>query len=134
MNISYDFEPDLDASEFQNLLIQSGLASRRPAKDLSRLDKMLRGAQIVATARSDGQLCGIARSITDWVYCLYCSDLCVARAWQGKGIGKGLLSFTADAAPNVKACILLSAPDASSFYEAAGYENHSGAFLFAKRG
>lgn len=134
MNISYDFEPDLGAGEFQALLLASGLAPRRPAEDLPRLDKMLRGAQMVVTARADGQLCGIARSITDWVYCLYCSDLCVDRAWQGKGIGRGLLSFTVDAAPNVKACILLSAPDASSFYEAAGYNHHSGAYLFAKRG
>lgn len=134
MNISYDFEPDLGAGEFQALLLASGLAPRRPAEGLPRLDKMLRGAQMVVTARAGGQLCGIARSITDWVYCLHCSDLCVDRAWQGKGIGKGLLSFTADAAPNVKACILLSAPDASSFYEAAGYNHHSGAYLFVKRG
>lgn len=134
MNITYNLEPNLSAAEFRDLLSASGLAPRRPADDVGRLDKMLRGAQLIVTARADGQLCGIARSITDWAYCLYCSDLCVARAWQGKGIGKGLLSFTADAAPAVKACILLSAPDASNFYEAAGYDHHNGAYLFAKRG
>lgn len=133
MTIKYDFEPDLKAEEFQALLYASGLASRRPAEDLARLDNMLRGAQLIVSARDNGKLVGIARSITDWVYCLYCSDLCVDQEWQGRGIGKALLTFTADAAPKVKACILLSAPDASSFYDAAGYAHHNGAYLFAKR-
>ncbi len=134
MKISYDFEPNLDAEAFQNLLVTSGLAPRRPAEDLDRLEKMLLGSQLIVTARANGQLCGVARSITDWVYCLYCSDLCVDRQWQGQGIGKHLLSFTAEAVPEVKACILLSAPDAASFYDAAGYSKHNGAFIFAKRG
>lgn len=130
MTIKYDLEPDLQAEEFQILLQASGLASRRPANDLHRLERMLRGAQLIVTARSDGFLCGATRSITDWVYCLYCSDLCVDCAWQGRGIGRTLLSITAASAPDVKACILLAAPDARSFYEAAECEPHPGAFLF----
>ncbi len=94
---------------------------------------MLRGAQVIVTARASGHLIGVARSITDWVYCLYCSDLCVDGAFQGRGIGKTLLQQTAEAAPDVKTCLLLSAPAAISFYEAAGYPHHQGAFLFAQR-
>jgi GNAT superfamily N-acetyltransferase len=131
VSVSYQLEPDLSAAEFAALLTSSGLAARRPT-DLTRLDAMLRGAQLVVTARDAGRLVGVARSITDWAYCLYCSDLCVDRAQQGRGIGKALLARTAAEASGVKTCLLLSAPDAVSFYEVAGYMRHTGAFVFAK--
>lgn len=130
--IAYRQEPDLGVAEFQTVLVSSGLAPRRPS-DAARLDAMLRGAQVIVTARASGRLIGVARSITDWAYCLYCSDLCVDGAFQGKGIGKALLDQTAKAAPDVKTCLLLSAPAAISFYETAGYPRHEGAFLFAQR-
>ena len=131
MSIVYQLEPELSAAEFALLLKESGLAARRP-QDLTRLDVMLRAAQLVVTARNAGRLVGLARSITDWAYCLYCSDLCVDRAEQRKGIGKALLARTAAEAPGVKTCLLLSAPDAVSFYEAAGFQRHDGAFVFAR--
>ncbi len=130
--ITYAQEERLRAQDFAELLRASGLAERRPT-ELARLDAMLRGAQIVVTARAGGQLVGLARSITDWAYCLYCSDLCVVRSHQGQGIGKALLDHTAQAAPQVRTCLLLSAPDAEGFYDHAGYARHAGAFVFARR-
>lgn len=132
MTIAFGLEPDLGVEEFAHALQASGLATRRPS-DMVRLDAMLRGAQIIVTARDEGQIVGVARSITDWAYCLYCSDLCVNDAYQGRGIGKALLARTAEAAPSVKTCLLLSAPGAVSFYEAAGFCRHEGAFVFAQR-
>ena len=133
MTITYGLEPDLGVDEFAHALQASGLAPRRPS-DIARLEAMLRGAQIIVTARDEGRLVGVARSITDWAYCLYCSDLCVDSAYQGRGIGKALLAQTAETAPAVKTCLLLSAPGAVSFYEAAGFRRHEGAFVFAQRG
>ncbi|MCC5959328.1 MAG: GNAT family N-acetyltransferase [Rhodobacteraceae bacterium] len=133
MSIVYSLEPDLSVAEFARALHASGLAERRPS-DLARLDAMLRSAQVIVTARDGEHLVGVARSITDWAYCLYCSDLCVDSAYQGRGIGKALLAQTAQAAPDVKTCLLLSAPAAISFYDAAGFRRHEGAFVFAQRG
>jgi GNAT superfamily N-acetyltransferase len=130
--ITYALEPDLGAQDFAALLHSSGLAPRRPG-DPERLERMLRAAQVIVTARAGGALVGVARSITDWAYCLYCSDLCVDRGWQGRGIGRALLAQTAQAAPDVQTCLLLSAPGAVSFYEAAGYARHDQAFIFHKR-
>ena len=130
--ITYAIEPDLSAQAFDAVLKTSGLAARRPT-DLAQLDAMLRGANLIVTAREGGHLVGVARSITDWAYCLYCSDLCVDRDWQGRGIGRGLLAQTAQAAPNVQTCLLLSAPGAVSFYAQAGYARHDGAFIFATK-
>ena len=98
MNIEYSIEPELSAEEFHAVLLASTLAERRPANDLQRLDKMLRHADIIVTARDAGQLVGISRAITDFSYCCYLSDLAVALQNQRKGIGKRLIEETHRAA------------------------------------
>ena len=54
-------------------------------------------------------LIGVARSITDFVYCTYLSDLAVDVKYQKKGIGKRLIEETKKQTPQAK-LILLSAP------------------------
>ncbi|RZK95110.1 MAG: GNAT family N-acetyltransferase, partial [Methylobacterium sp.] len=78
--IAYGIEPDLDAAEFRRVLIESGLAVRRPIDDPSRLARMLAQADLVVTARRDGDLVGIARTHTDFAFCAYLSDLAVSRS------------------------------------------------------
>ena len=115
--IVYAVEPGLPAPEFQQLLRDSGLAPRRPTDDLSRLNRMLRGANIIVTARQAGTLVGIARSVTDLSFCCYLSDLAVAEAAQRRGIGQRLIERTRhEAGPEVD-LILLAAPAAVPFYE-----------------
>ncbi|MGZ5933874.1 MAG: GNAT family N-acetyltransferase, partial [Rhizomicrobium sp.] len=82
MPIMYALEPELSEQEFREVLIASSLAERRPAEDLQRLKKMLRNADIVVTARHQSRLVGVARSITDFSYCCYLSDLAVDVAYQ----------------------------------------------------
>ncbi len=38
---------------------------------------MCENANLIVTARLDGKLIGVARSITDFAYCTYLSDLAV---------------------------------------------------------
>lgn len=105
-------EPDLDADSFIALLADSGLGERRPIDDKARIDRMLRGASLIVTARVDGALVGVSRSITDFAYCCYLSDLAVAKDRQGQGIGKALIAETQRRAGPEAMCLLLSAPDA----------------------
>lgn len=128
--ITYHIEPDLSADAFIDVLTRSTLSERRPVDDPARIARMLSGADLIVTARDGDTLVGVARSITDGAYCLYCSDLAVDTAYQGHGIGKALLAETRNAAPEVLNYILLSAPKAVSFYEAAGFERHENCFLF----
>lgn len=131
MTVSYAREETLSVSDFAAVLNNSGLGLRRPVDDPNLLQKMLENADLTVVARDQsGKIIGVARSITDWCYALYCSDLAVDRAFQGQGIGKKLLQETVRHAPEVKNHILLSAPDAVSFYAAAGCERHTNAFLF----
>ncbi|PWC32720.1 GNAT family N-acetyltransferase [Azospirillum sp. TSO35-2] len=128
--VQYAVEPDLTADAFIDVLERSGLAERRPVGDRPRVEAMLRNAGLIITARLDGALIGVARSVTDFVYCCYLSDLAVDRALQGRGIGKELMRRTRDAMGEGTMCLLLSAPKAISFYEDAGLKRHEQAFLF----
>lgn len=131
MSVTYALEPNLSVSEFKRILIASGLAERRPVDDEQRLAKMLAKADVIVVARdAGGTAIGVARSITDDAYCLYCSDLAVDRSCQGQGIGKALLKETVAAAPGVQSFLLVSAPGAVSFYENAGYERLPNTFRF----
>ena len=110
-------EPDLQVSEFQRVLVESGLGERRPVTDVDRLERMLRGSGLLLTARRDGLLVGVARAITDHAYCCYLSDLAVVRSEQRHGVGKQLLEqMRMHIGPEVS-LILSSAPDAVAFYE-----------------
>ncbi len=121
MSIRYAIEPDLSAEEFRQVLIASTLAERRPADDLERLDRMLRNADIVATARDQARLIGVSRAITDFAYCCYLSDLAVDVAYQRQGIGKRLIDETrVRAGGECAALILVAAPAAATYYPRIG--------------
>jgi hypothetical protein len=68
--------------EFIRVIQSSGL--RRPIDDVLRMKAMLANSNLVITARvgADGRLIGVARSVTDFGYYCYLSDLCVHIAWQ----------------------------------------------------
>lgn len=123
-------DPTLGADAFIDLLRRSGLAERRPVDDRPRIEAMLRAADLTVTATLDGLLVGVARSLTDFVYCCYLSDLAVDRAVQGRGIGKALMRRTRAALAPGTTCLLLSAPAAIGFYEGAGLARHGNCFLF----
>jgi hypothetical protein len=84
MAVTYSLEPELAAEEFIDLLIRSTLAERRPVHDIGRITAMIRNADIIATARSDGRLVGVLRAVSDFAYCVYLSELAVdGRACRG---------------------------------------------------
>ncbi len=122
MPIRYAFEPDLPAEEFRTVLIASTLADRRPADDLVRLDKMLRHADIVVTARTEGRLIGVSRAVTDFSYCCYLSDLAVAVSHQRQGIGRRLIAETHARAGADTTLILVAAPAAETYYPRIGMQ------------
>ena len=69
---------------------------------------MLHHADLLVTAWDDEQLVGVARSITDFVYCCYLSDLAVDEQYQKQGIGLQLIEHTKQALhPQPKLCSYL---------------------------
>lgn len=132
MAITYALEPDLPAEEFRAILIASTLSERRPVDDLARLDRMLREADLVVTARDGKRLVGISRALTDFSYCCYLSDLAVDVAYQGQGIGRGLIAETHRSAGELTTLILVAAPKAESYYPHIGMKQRPSCWTLAR--
>lgn len=124
-------EQRLAAEEFLAVLERSGLAERRPADSPERIAAMLAHANLVITARDDGKLVGVSRSVTDFTYCCYCSDLAVDRDYQGRGIGRQLLEATKAALHPKATLYLIAAPKAISYYEHIGMMRNDRCFASA---
>ena len=130
MDVQLKLEPGLSATEFIDILQRSTLAERRPVEDAATMAGMLRHADVIATARTAaGLLVGVARSITDFHYCTYLSDLAVDVAYQRGGIGRKLIDFTHEAAGRSTTLILLSAPAAESYYPHIGMTPHGSCWI-----
>lgn len=126
--ITYQIEQNLNPNEFLDLLENSGLGERRPVEDFDRITKMAENADLILTARDNGKLVGIARSVSDFVYCTYLSDLAVDLKYQHQGIGKELIRQTKLATPDAT-LILLSAPAAQDYYPKIGLDKHNACFI-----
>ena len=124
----------ISGDEFADLLNRSALAARRPADDIPRLQRMMDHAALVITARAaEGELVGIARSLTDWSYATYLSDLAVDAAHQGRGIGTRLIEETRKIAGPETMLLLVAAPDAAEYYDKIGMPRCDRAFLYPRQ-
>jgi ribosomal protein S18 acetylase RimI-like enzyme len=117
---------------FRDILYRSTLSERRPIDDAACLQGMLKHSDLIATAWEDQVLVGIARSVTDFHYCCYLSDLAVDAAYQRQGIGRQLIQVTQDALGPLCTIILLSAPGAVDYYSHLGFERHDQAWVLAR--
>jgi GNAT superfamily N-acetyltransferase len=133
VTIAYQLEPHLDPAEFIDVLVRSTLATRRPIDRPDVIRAMLERADVIATARADGQLVGISRAISDFSYCTYLSDLAVDQAYQRRGIGRELIRRTHEAAGLHTTLILLAAPKARSYYPHIGMQPHDSCWFVPAR-
>lgn len=125
MSIEYRVNEAVSVDQFIELLRESTLDERRPIDDRDCMDGMIKNSNILVSAWDGIKLVGIARSMTDFHYACYLSDLAVDKSYQGSGIGKELQLRTQEQlGPRCK-LILISAPAANSYYEHIGYVNNS---------
>lgn len=133
--ILYEETSELAAEDFIDVLKRSTLAERRPVDNLTCIKGMLQKADLILTARTEsGQLVGVARSISDFHYCTYLSDLAVDMAYQGQGIGKRLIDLTRERTDENGLLILLAAPAAETYYPHIGMEQHNSCWIIRPSG
>jgi GNAT superfamily N-acetyltransferase len=127
--IEYRVNAPLTVADFLSVLRASTLGERRPVDDLKCIEGMVKNANLTVCAWAGEKLVGVARSLTDFHYCCYVSDLAVDRAHQKQGIGKRLLEITKQQLGPKCGMILLSAPAAVEYYPHIGFQHHPQAYI-----
>jgi len=121
--ITYRLGNDLDLETVVELYRASTLGERRPVDDRARIAAMLAHANLVVSAWEGELLVGLARSLSDFSYCTYLSDLAVRLSHQRRGIGRELIRRTQQAGGRAQ-IILLAAPKAADYYPRVGFTHH----------
>ena len=132
MDIKYKVNEPVNAEQYIELLVKSTLGKRRPIDDRDCIEGMLNNSNLTVSAWDGDVLVGFARSITDFHYACYLSDLAVDKDYQKFGIGKKLQIITQDnLGPKCK-LILVAAPDANSYYEHIGFTNNPRCWILGR--
>lgn len=118
--VTYSNDRRISAEELAGVFHRSGI--RRPVEDLDRMEQMLKHGNLLVTAWDGDRLVGVARSMTDFCYCCYLSDLAVDKEYQHSGIGATLIQLTRDAIGERTCLLLLAAPEAMEYYPKVGFE------------
>ncbi|WP_026195427.1 GNAT family N-acetyltransferase [Mariprofundus ferrooxydans] len=124
MSIKYKINTMVSVDQFVELLNESTLGERRPIDDRECMEGMVSNSNLVVTAWDDEKMIGIARSITDFSYACYLSDLAVHKRYQKKGVGKKLQIITQEQLGPKCKLILIAAPAANPYYEHIGFTNN----------
>jgi ribosomal protein S18 acetylase RimI-like enzyme len=124
MDIQYEVNHKVSVKQFVDVLMGSSLGERRPVNDEECVSGMLENSNLLVTAWEGATLVGVARSVTDFHYACYLSDLAVLESHQRLGIGKQLLIRTQKELAHKCKLILLAAPAANEYYSKIGFTNN----------
>lgn len=129
-NIHYktNIRPEISAI----IAVYESSGINRPINEVERIQKMYEHANLIVSAWVDDELIGIARSLTDFAYCCYLSDLAVKAAYQKMGVGKQLIERTKAAVGDQSMLLLLSAPEAIHYYPKVGFQKVKNGFILLR--
>ena len=138
-DIVYAREQDLSVDDYIRVVGNSSLGPTRPLADRERIAAMLAGANLIVTARLDGECVGLARALTDFAWVAYLGDLAVHNGFQGRGIGTGLLAHCKQVLGDGVGIALFSVPEAVGYYDRLGdslglHRYEHGYFMHRTRG
>ncbi|MBL7795624.1 MAG: GNAT family N-acetyltransferase [Saprospiraceae bacterium] len=127
MNITYSLDKRPTAEQVIELYENAGLP--RPTNDKERIQQMFDHSNLIVTAWDNDLLVGVSRSITDWVWACYLSDLAVRREYQKAGIGRQLITLTKEKVGDQSMVLLLSVPTAMAYYPKVGFVKQESSFI-----
>ena len=131
MDSFYKVNANLTGIEVAELFKKSGI--NRPVDQPDRIQKMINNADLIVTAWDNNRLVGIVRSLTDFHYCCYLSDLAVDKDYQNCGIGTQLINRTRAQLTDEVSLILLSAPSAMTYYPKQGFDKADCAWIINRK-
>jgi predicted N-acetyltransferase YhbS len=127
MNIEYSDKKRPTADQVIELYDNAGLP--RPTYDRKRMQQMFENSNLIVTAWDNDLLVGVSRSITDWVWACYLSDLAVREEYKKMGIGRKLISLTKEKVGDQSMVLLLSVPTAMEYYPRVGFKKQESSFI-----
>ena len=130
MGISYQCNLTPPVEDIIDLYKSSGI--NRPIDDIDRIAKMYENSNLVVSAWDEDKLIGIARSLSDFYYCCYLSDLAVREEYKKQGIGKKLIALTKEKIGDQSMLLLLSAPAAMDYYPKLNFEKVENGFIIKR--
>ncbi|OQV20462.1 hypothetical protein BV898_05507 [Hypsibius exemplaris] len=112
-------------------LYRSAPLAGRPDDQVAR---MYENSNLVITAWDGDLLVGVARSVTDFSFCCYVSDLAIRKEYQKGGVGRELLRLTKEAVGDACPFLLLLASEVGeTYYPKIGFSRVD-AFIMRKEG
>jgi predicted N-acetyltransferase YhbS len=130
MRITYQFNLSPLIEDIIDLYKSSGI--NRPIDDIDRIAQMYAHSNLVVSAWDEDKLVGIARSLSDFCYCCYLSDLAVREEYKKQGIGKKLIALTKEKIGDQTMLLLLSAPAAMDYYPKLNFEKVENGFIIKR--
>ncbi|MDO9184985.1 MAG: GNAT family N-acetyltransferase [Bacteroidota bacterium] len=131
MEIQFRTNEKVTAEAVIEVFKSSGI--NRPVDDVKRMQTMLDNSNLVVTAWKGMELIGISRSVTDYSYCCYLSDLAVKKEYQKFGIGKTLIDITQQAIGEQTMLLLLSTTSAMEYYPKVGFEKVENGYIIKRK-
>ncbi len=130
MEIVYRNDITPRADQIIDVYDSSGI--NRPTTDRQRIEKMYANSNLIFTAWDNDKLVGVSRSLTDFCYCCYLSDLAVRKEYQKSGVGKKLVELTKEEIGEQTTLILLAAPTAMDYYPKIGMQKTDNGFIIKR--
>jgi len=131
MTIEFKVNEPLRMQDIIAVFISSGI--NRPTDDPERIRNMFEHANLVVSAWHEDQLVGVARTLTDFSYCAYLSDLAVRKEYQHQKIGSQLIEITRQEIGEQAMLLLLSAAPAMGYYPKIGFEKVENGFIIPRK-
>jgi len=129
--ISYKVNQALKTEDIIEVYRSSGIL--RPIEDTQRIEKMYKNSNLIISAWAEEKLVGVSRSLTDFHYACYLSDLAVHMDFQKHGIGKELIRLTKEKIGDQTMLLLLSAPMAMEYYPKVGFQTVINGFIIKRK-
>lgn len=127
MNIQFKVNTTISAEAVIEVFKSSGI--NRPIDNIARMQAIIDNSNLIVTAWDGDSLIGIARSVTDFNYCCYLSDLAVKKEHQKSGIGKTLIELTQSSSGEQTMLVLLSNGPAMEYYPKVGFDKAENGFI-----
>ncbi len=131
MEIHFRINEKVSALAVMEVFRNSGI--NRPFDDEKRIQTMLDNSNLIISAWNGTELIGIARSITDFSYCCYLSDIAIKKEYQKFGIGKTMIEPTQQSIGEQTMLLLLSNTSAMEYYPKVGFEKVENGYVIKRK-